>query len=50
MNAPAEAAIMLERHQKLGDGVSPSLPQPRKFNNVQEERLHRKQMLAAAFR
>ena len=50
MNAPAELSSMHQRHQKLGDGVSPPLPQPRKFANVQEERLHRKQMLAASFR
>jgi ribulose-5-phosphate 4-epimerase/fuculose-1-phosphate aldolase len=30
--------------------MSPPLPQPKKFSNVQDERLHRKQMLAAAFR
>ena len=50
MNAPAELSSMHQRHQKLGDGVSPALPQPKKFANVQEERLHRKQMLAASFR
>jgi len=50
MNAPSEISSMHERHQKLGDGVSPALPQPPKFNSVQEERLHRKQMLAASFR
>lgn len=50
MNAPAEVSVMNDRHNKLGDGVSPSLPQPKKFSNVQDERLHRKQMLAAAFR
>jgi len=50
MNAPADISIMHDRHQKLGDGVSPALPQPPKFNNPQDERLHRKQMLAAAFR
>ena len=50
MNAPAEVSMMHERHQNLGDGMSPSLPQPTKFSNVQDERVHRKQMLAAAFR
>jgi ribulose-5-phosphate 4-epimerase/fuculose-1-phosphate aldolase len=50
MNAPAELSSMHQRHQKLGDGVSPPLPQPRKFATLQEERLHRKQMLAASFR
>jgi ribulose-5-phosphate 4-epimerase/fuculose-1-phosphate aldolase len=50
MNAPAEISSMHERHQKLGDGVSPALPQPPKFKSVQEERVHRKEMLAAAFR
>ena len=30
--------------------MSPALPKPPTFNNVQDERLHRKQMLAAAFR
>jgi len=50
MNAPAEVSVMNDRHDKLGDGMSPPLPQPKKFSHVQDERLHRKQMLAAAFR
>ena len=50
MNAPAEVSMMHDRHQNLGDGISPPLPQPPKFSNVQDERVHRKQMLAAAFR
>ena len=50
MNAPAEVSMMHDRHQNLGDVMSPPLPQPKTFSNVQEERVHRKQMLAAAFR
>ena len=50
MNAPAEVSVMNDRYDKLGDGMSPPLPQPKKFSHVQDERLHRKQMLAAAFR
>ena len=50
MNAPIEKTPMHDRHQRLGDGLSPSLPMPPKFDSLQDERLHRKQRLAAAFR
>jgi hypothetical protein len=35
---------------QLGQGNAVSLPQPPKFDRVEDERLHRKQRLAAALR
>jgi len=43
-------AAMQEQKVALNMGDRPGLPQPASFATVQEERLHRKQRLAAAFR
>ena len=54
MNAPRdlpEASSAMHANQaRLGDGKGPAMPAPPRFASVQEERLHRKQRLAAAFR
>jgi ribulose-5-phosphate 4-epimerase/fuculose-1-phosphate aldolase len=41
---------LLASQNKIGNATSPSMPSPPIFTNLQDERLHRKQRLAAGFR
>jgi ribulose-5-phosphate 4-epimerase/fuculose-1-phosphate aldolase len=50
MNAPEKPSAMQASQTKLGTGKSPPLPSMPVFKTHAEERLHRKQRLAAAFR
>jgi hypothetical protein len=50
MNAPEKVSAMHACHAEVGSAVNPPLPSPPKFDNVADERLHRKQRLAATFR
>jgi len=50
MNAPEKLSAMEKAQQRLGDGKAPQMPTPPIFKTLEEERLHRKQRLAAAFR
>lgn len=50
MNAPEKLSAMHATQKKLGDGNAPPLPSMPVFKTLAEERLHRKQRLAAAFR
>ena len=50
MNAPEKISTMHACHVEVGGHANPPLPSPPKFDNVQDERLHRKQRLAATFR
>ncbi len=50
MNAPEKISAMHACHAEVGSQDNPPLPSPPKFDNVADERLHRKQRLAATFR
>lgn len=50
MNDHAELSAIQLNQQQLGNGNAPSLPSIPKFSTLAEERLHRKQKLAGAFR
>ena len=50
MNAFIGISGMQESQQKIGSVSGPKMPSPPVFNNPIEERLHRKQRLAAGFR
>ena len=50
MNAPEKISAMHACHAEVGSQANPPLPSPPKFDNVADERLHRKQRLAATFR
>jgi ribulose-5-phosphate 4-epimerase/fuculose-1-phosphate aldolase len=50
MNAPEKISAMHACHAEVGSTVNPPLPSPPKFENLADERLHRKQRLAATFR
>ena len=50
MNAIERVSGMQESQLKIGSTNGPKMPSPPVFDNVQEERIHRKQRLAAGFR
>jgi hypothetical protein len=50
MNAPEKISAMHACHAEVGGQTNPPLPSPPTFDNVADERLHRKQRLAATFR
>ena len=50
MNAPHVVSGMQASQDKIGTKADPSLPTPEIFNSVADERIHRKQRLAAGFR
>lgn len=50
MNKPSELSVIQLNQQQLGNGNAPSLPSIPVFATMEEERLHRKQKLAGAFR
>ena len=50
MNAPHVVSGMQASQDKIGTKAGPSLPTPEIFNSVADERVHRKQRLAAGFR